>query len=79
MSRLNPKKILGYLVLQDCVIGYYQHRYEEGQKIIIEDEDTDNNWEGTEFYDSLPQIFEPITEESDDDLLDKANQKHTTQ
>ena len=52
------KQIIGYKVNQDCTLDYTN--FEAGDEIIIEDWCEGSNWKGTEWYDSFPQIFEPI-------------------
>lgn len=53
------KKHIGYAVLADCTLDYTD--FEEGQEIIFAGLN-DNEWKGTGFFDTYPNIFKPIYE-----------------
>lgn len=65
------KNIKGYRVNQDCTLDYTN--FEQGEEIIIADHCEDNDWKGTEWYDSFPQIFEPIEETLADKVIRRIN------
>lgn len=52
------RRIIGYKVLENCTLEYTN--FEAGDKINIERECENSDWLGTDFYDALPQIFQPI-------------------
>lgn len=60
------KEIVGYRVLEDCRVGFFQREYEYGQKLIINIDGYGDKWEGVEYYNSLPVLFEPIYETKND-------------
>lgn len=64
-NKLYRRTPIAYRVLENCTAGFFGRNYEEGEELIIAEEEDGNNWEGTEWYDKLPGLFQPIYEEAE--------------